>query len=382
MFKTLLVDTNRAAYPIYQALCQQGHEVWVVGANSDEPLAKLASHYVQLDYSDIEKLAALVDEKDFDYLVPGCTDLSYEVCAEINNGRFSGIDTVANTHTINAKHAFRKVAVELGLPVPRVLSVDDALEADTVIVKPVDAFSGRGIGVAQKPDRKKLNEVIQTSSEASRTGNVIIEEFIVGQLYSHSAFVRDGRVVADFIVQEDCVINPFAVDTSRLANAFSEAIQSSLRENIMRLFSSLSLVDGLLHTQFIVRGDNYWIIEMTRRCPGDIYSMLIELSTGYSYAVSYVAPFIGNSAHAPDAEALRQKIIRHTMTSKKGAPLWGMQFMCPAEISLFVPLATSGDFIDPSPYGRAGIFFLRANSLQDQETLYQKLLVGGLYSLV
>lgn len=382
MSRVLLVDTNRASYPIYESLRKQGHEVWVVGAKPDEPLAKLAAHYVQLDYSDTDKLATLVDERDFDFLIPGCTDLSYEVCAEINNGRFLGIDTLANTHTINAKHAFRKVAAELDLPVPRVLSIEDALEADSVIVKPVDAFSGRGIRVAQKPDLEKLNEVIHTASEASRTSKVILEEFIVGQLYSHSAFVRDGRVVADFVVQENCTVNPFTVDTSRLANAFSDAIQSSLRENITRLCSSLSLVDGLLHTQFIVRGDNYWIIEMTRRCPGDIYSMLIEFSTGYSYAESYVAPFIGNSAQAPDSEASCQRIIRHTVTSKKRAPLWGFRFSCPTEICLFVPLATAGDIIDPSPYGRAGIFFLRTNSMQDQETLYQKLLAGELCTLV
>ena len=77
MQRTLLVDTNRAAYPIYQALCQLGHEVWVVGKNPGEPLAKLASNYFQLDYSDVDQLAAFVKEKSFDFLVPGCTDLSY-----------------------------------------------------------------------------------------------------------------------------------------------------------------------------------------------------------------------------------------------------------------------------------------------------------------
>src|ERR1035438_148698 len=109
MTRTLLVDTNRAAYPIYQALCTLGHEVWVMGGKPEETLAKLAPNYAQLDYSDTDKLAAFIEEKGFDYLVPGCTDLSYQVCAEINNGRFPGIDTPANTFAINTKSEFRKV---------------------------------------------------------------------------------------------------------------------------------------------------------------------------------------------------------------------------------------------------------------------------------
>ena len=84
--KTLLVDTNRAAYTVYRALVSAGHDVWVVGANPDEPLAKIAANYVELDYSDSSKLAAFVEEGSFDFLVPGCTDISYKSCAETNRG--------------------------------------------------------------------------------------------------------------------------------------------------------------------------------------------------------------------------------------------------------------------------------------------------------
>ena len=62
MKKTLLVDTNRAAYPIYQALLAAGHEVWVVGGKPTETLAKLAPNYVHLDYSRAEKLSAFIGQ--------------------------------------------------------------------------------------------------------------------------------------------------------------------------------------------------------------------------------------------------------------------------------------------------------------------------------
>ncbi|MCU7876052.1 MAG: hypothetical protein KZQ84_04480 [Candidatus Thiodiazotropha sp. (ex Lucinoma borealis)] len=380
MKRTLLVDTNRAAVPIYHALRDRGHEVWVVGGKPTETLAKLASNYVQLDYSDTKRLAAFVDEMAFDYLVPGCTDLSYRVCAEINHGRFPGIDTPSNTSAINIKSAFREVASDLELPMPRVLSPEQAAEVEAVIVKPVDSFSGRGVTVLNGATHSKLNQAFKTAREASKSGDVIIEEYITGQLFSHSAFIWSGEVVADFIVQEDCAINPFTVDVSRVVEGFSLKILKSIREGACRLLSKLTLSNGLVHTQFIAHGNRYWIIETTRRCPGDIYSLLIEFSTGYPYAASYAAPFIGEAPHSREDCDLVERITRHTVTSKQGASLWGFQFSVPVDIRLFVPLATSGDFIEASPYGRAGIFFFRSSSDEEQKKLYRDILDGNLYS--
>ena len=379
MKRTLLVDTNRAAVPIYRELCHMGHDVWVVGSTPTETLAKLASNYVQLDYSDKDRLASFVKEQRFHYLVPGCTDLSYQVCAEIADGSFPGIDNPASTNAINSKIEFRKTAADLGLPIPRVFSLTEAADAESVIVKPVDSFSGRGMTVLQDPVSSELARASEVACKASKTGEAIIEEFVSGQLFSYSAFVWNGKVVADFVVQEDCTIYPFAVDTSRAVELSPGATLESLRRNICDLASSLRLANGLIHTQFVARGDHYWIIEVTRRCPGDLYSLLIEFSTGYPYAASYVAPFVGEVPKPRVTGGIPERITRHTVTSKNGASLWGYRFNCPVDIRLFVPLATSGDFIDASPYGRAGIFFFSSPSAGDQDDLYGRLLNRELY---
>lgn len=380
MINTLLVDTNRAAYPIYQALLAAGHDVSVVGGRSTETLAKLSPNYIPLDYSDAGRLDTLVTERRFDCLVPGCTDLSYTVCAEINQGRYPGIDTPETTWRINNKEQFRKTAVQVGLSVPRVLNLNEASSYPAVIVKPVDAFSGRGIQVLHNPTSQSIDAAIEIAKAASASGEVLLEEFVTGQLHSHSAFIRDGKIVADFFVREDCAANPFAVDTSCVTEAVQAETQRELRDQIERFAGGLKLVDGLVHTQFILNGESFWIIEVTRRCPGDIYSLLIELSTGYRYAASYAAPFIGESAIPASSEAKRKHIIRHTVTAPNGAMLWGLHFARPVNIRLWVPLATAGDTLAPSPAGRAAIIFFGAASAAEQKSIYSDLLAGTLYS--
>ncbi|MCG8055770.1 MAG: ATP-grasp domain-containing protein [Candidatus Thiodiazotropha endolucinida] len=379
--RSLLVDTNRAAVPIYRALRDLGHEVWVVGNRPTETLAKLAQNYTQLDYSDTKQLGAFVETHGFDYLIPGCTDLSYRACAEINQGRYPNIDSLSTTDSINNKHAFREIAEAVGLPVPRRLTLDQLSEVEAVIVKPVDSFSGRGIRVVHEATADKLTEAQSEASKASNRGETIIEEYIQGQLYSHSAFLHAGRIVADFLVREDCISNPFTVDTSRLADDFPQQTLAAIRQDIGRLASTLSLADGLIHTQFICRDNDYWIIEATRRCPGDLYALLIELATGYHYAANYAACFLGDAPQARENDQLQALITRHTVTSRQGTLLWGYQFTRPVDIRLFVPLATSGDRIEASPYGRAGVFFFGSSSVEEQYGLYQSILEGNLYTL-
>lgn len=379
--KTLLVDTNRAAYPLYQALTAQGHEVWVVGGQPSEPLAKLCTNYIQLDYSDEEQLQRLIAQQGFDYLIPGCTDLSYQVCANVGYGQFPGLENPDNTVTINRKSRFRKLAQRIGLPIPKVLTKKEACTADAVIVKPVDSFSGRGMTVLHRPNAVALEQVMALASQESASGVALIEEFVSGQLHSHSAFITNGRIVVDFIVQEDCIVSPFAVDLSRVVFNFSASMLESLRENIEKLASTLNLVDGLVHSQFIVSENRYHIIEITRRCPGDIYALLIELATSYPYGASYVAPFIGEQARTPVVDAAAYShVIRHTASPKYKENLWGFHLSQPVHMRLFVPLATCGDGLAPGPLGRAGIFFFENSTMEEQEQLYQTILAGELYS--
>ena len=52
--KVMLLDTNFSAKPIYDYLVQTGTEVYVVGGNPNDVLAKSVNNYINLDYSNIQ----------------------------------------------------------------------------------------------------------------------------------------------------------------------------------------------------------------------------------------------------------------------------------------------------------------------------------------
>ena len=379
MAKVLLVDTNFSSGPILNYLRNAGHTVIFAGGKSSDFLAKATPGYQQLDYSDPTALADLYTRLGIEYLVPGCNDRSYYSCAEVSETlNFPGIDRLDATETINHKQKFRAFAQREGLSVPRVFGNEEN-PACAVIVKPVDAYSGRGITVVNAGQSTQLAHAIEHAKTESRSGDCLVEEYMEGQLYSHSAFVVNGRVVQDFIVIEHGSANRFVVDTSHIAIDFPADVHTRIRREIEHLAQSLRLCDGLVHTQFLLKGDQFCLVEITRRCPGDLYSQLIELSTGFPYVASYAKGFLGQKA-APGA--LKQNfILRHTLTLPHEGLLQHLHFKHPLHIERWVPIAATGDHIAPSPVGRMALLFARCGNYAELQTLANHAIQRRLYTL-
>jgi ATP-grasp domain len=381
MSKVLLVDTNFSSGPIYDELILMGHEVHVVGGNPYDCLAKTSGNYWNIDYSDTPSLAKLIEKQRFDYLVPGCTDRSYESCVTVGYGKYPGLDHPEAYSTINNKAKFRQLAESIDLPIPKIQYIHHNNLHYPLLVKPVDSFSGKGISILEAPVPNALEIAIKKAQETSSCGEYLIEDFVYGQLYSHSAFIQDGQIILDFIVQENNTANPFVVDTSRVLQEVDSNLLTCLRYYLTKLINELQLQDGLLHTQFISNDTNFWLIELTRRCPGDLYSQLIELSTQYRYTRSYVLPFLGRKIPQHSSPISYAPIMRHTVTVKTEQNIAFVRFKQSLIVERWVPLCTVGDQLKPSPQSRVGVLFARAADHSELNVLYQATLARSLYEI-
>ncbi len=383
MSKVLLVDTNFSSLPIYQSLVKHGYEVIIVGNNPNDCLAKTKRPYLNIDYSHIDEMSQIVSSLGIEFVIPGCNDLSYKVCSQLtDNGANRFLDSLENAEILNNKSKFKFFATSMGIPVPRLIPYEAACEVNKdIIVKPVDAYSGRGITVIKKEDLSKLSAAIEKAKAFSSSNQFIVEEFVSGQLFSHSAFIKNGKVATDFIVQEYCTANPFVVDTSFVVKDFDHSILSQVREAIETIVEKLSLKDGMIHSQLIISGNSFWLIEVTRRCPGDLYSRLVERSTGFPYAEIYGNFLLGNEDLPSLTQRTCVKILRHTISLKTGTIFNSLQFHCPVQIEELIPLSSTGDNLQPSPFGRIGLMFLKADSESSFTRLLSATLSRKLYGV-
>ncbi len=293
--RVILLDTAFSAMPIYAHLSSLDLDLFVMGKRPDDVLARKAGErWIQQDYSKASAVKEWMIKNHCGIIVPGCTDVSLNIAAEVGVSPF--IDSEETISAFSDKTKFRSLCRELGLPAPEVVEPRNFPVRGTFIAKPVDSFSGRGITIFDGTNNDEVAAALAIARIESPTNCALIEEYIEGQLYSYSAFIESSQATASFFVKEGSSANRFAVDTSFVVRDMPESLVTDFAHYVASIANRLMLKDGLLHIQFILRENKPFLIEATRRCPGDLYASLIEFSTGYPYAAHYASAFIGKNS--------------------------------------------------------------------------------------
>ena len=373
--RVLLLDAAFAAVPIHDFLVASGWEVWTMGNRSGDPLA-LANpdRWIEGDYSDVDSVVSAIAAHAFDAIVPGCTDVS--MATFVATGFEGPYRYTAHADAIlNTKNLFRQLCADLELPSPRTATCENLPPRGRFICKPVDSFSGKGVSIFNAEDSAAARDAFKTARGQSRTGQVICEEYIEGQLYSYSSFLKDGQVEIAFVVREGSRYDPFSVDTSHVVDWQSNPNVAILKSSVERIAQNLALCDGLIHVQFILNSARLVLLEITRRCPGDLYSLLVEYSTGFPYAAKYASYFIGKAiaGWAPE----RRHILRHTVKQMGGGRFDGLDIDIDLNIRRVIPVRRTGDHITGTGFQRTGLIFAQEES---QECLWSKyeIIVGAM----
>ncbi|MCI4030789.1 ATP-grasp domain-containing protein [Dickeya dianthicola] len=379
----LMLDAGFSALPLLEACLEQGVAIGVCSGKPGDPGHVRATRSIVEDYSDKEAILGIVRKENIKAILPGVTDISYETGAWVAESLgMPGFDSVETTTILLKKDAFRAYAQRKGLPIPKAVRDIESVGqlSYPILVKPVDAYSGLGISQVQR--EQDILPAYQSAASASVSGQVVIEEFKQGSLHSHSAFIRNGEIVCEFFVDEYCTVYPYQVNSSCVAHQMSEALKNAVSDCINSIVADLKLCDGLLHTQFIVNGDDFWLIELTRRCPGDLYCQLIRYSTDIPYAEYFVAPFLSlPSTFANKRPAARHYVARHTVSVAEKTIFNALRYhQLPGELLESVVLKKSGEVLNPAPGDRAAVVFMtfddKAHLLKNTGNLKYHLVVS------
>ncbi len=377
MRPVLLLDPAFSALPIYAYLAQMDMDLWVMGSRADDILAhKAGKHWVQQDYSQVEAVRHWLGAHACGLVVPGCTDVSLAAAAAA--GVSPHIDPPSVIAVFSDKRKFRALCRGLALPAPSVVPETAFPRAGLFICKPADSFSGRGITIFDGNNLEDFAAARHAATGTSPTASILVEEFIAGQLYSYTVFVERHEVTQAFFVKEGASANRFAVDTSFVVRDMPAALASAFATYVRRISAHLDLKDGLLHIQFVLRDGQPYLIEATRRCPGDLYALLIEYATGFPYAARYASYFIGETVTGPPD--LGRFVVRHTVTSPRSGINSGFELKHPLPLRAFYPIQRMGEALLPDQTARSGILFLETASPKAVNELYESFVTREVYT--
>lgn len=319
----LILGGGHSELPLIDAARQEGYRVVTTG-NDESGLGHQQADEVRFaDYSDVQAMVHLAADLEVSAVVAGCNDFAAISATHVADYLgFPGHDSPATALRIHHKDQFRRLLDELGLPTPRAVALTDASEAPKaclgmgfpVIVKPVDLSGGKGIAVCSTP--AEAERAVRSALALSREDHVIVEQFLVGSRHGFSCFVEGGRVTFWFADDERYHANQYLVGGTATPSTLPPSAITSLVDAVEVIWLHLGLVDGLMHVQCILTDDGPIIVELCRRCPGDLYPVFVTLSTEFDFAGSVVRSELGIPLDIPGDSTVRP-VARHCLTGDR-----------------------------------------------------------------
>ena len=295
MKKILILGGSHRDIPLIQAAQELGYFVITLG-NKDYYLGhNYSNKAIKINFNDLEKVKEVIKNENIDYFIPGSGEESYlntvKLSHELNMGNFDDLDTAKLIHN---KWQFKQFCLQNNISTPNGIYYNKSVDLDTfklsfpVVVKPTNLSGGRGVDIVDnlKNLKKSLIKAKKFSDE------IFLEEFIDGQLMAYSVFLKNQKIIYAFSGVDDTYLNKYLITTAYPIKSNKE-VEKKLNQDINKLANLLNLVDGMFHLQIIIKDNIHYIIDVTRRIPGDFYPNLIEYCNGVKYSQAVIKAYIG-----------------------------------------------------------------------------------------
>ncbi|UTC44071.1 ATP-grasp domain-containing protein [Treponema sp. OMZ 857] len=140
-----------------------------------------------------------------------------------------------------------------------------------LVVKPVDNMGARGCSLVQ--ELSGLREAAETASRYSRSGRVIVEEYIEGSEFSIEGLVFDGRLYITALADRHIFFPPYFIE---MGHTIPSECPQEIADEVISVFErgvhALGLTDGAVKGDILVRNGKAFVGEIAARLSGGYMS--------------------------------------------------------------------------------------------------------------
>lgn len=370
--RLLFLGGGYADVPLIKASKRLGYYVITSGNNANDIGHKYADEYQYVDFSKKNKVLKLAKKLEIDKICPNCNDfsaISSAYVAEILN--LEGHDPLVVCETLHHKDKFRSFAIDHDIPTVPARSLKPSKGslswAENVgfplLVKPVDMTGGKGISKVNNSE--EVNYAYTKAVQISHSKRVLIEKFIEGSNHGFSAILKNKKVVFAFTDNEHYYLNPFMVSAASTPTFLKDIALNKLIQLTEKIANILSLVDGIIHIQYIYRDGEPIIIEICRRPPGDLYVTLVEMATNFSYSMEIVKGFAGMTSAEKFFPKQNGFFIRHCVMAPKNGIIRNIHYDKSLDIKENFKIIHEGSIISDYLAQKISIIFVEFKSLKE-----------------
>lgn len=302
---------------------EMGLKVIAVDMDPNAPGFKLSDELIQLSTIDIENSLKKALELQPDAIITLASDMPIRTVAAI--GEKCNLNTISFETALNAtdKGKMRKKLKEMNVPVPHffiVSSMEQYLQATKhfmgkFIVKPADNSGSRGIVLVE--DLNNINEAYWYAKKHSKSGEVLVEEYMVGPEVSVETLTINGKTHVIAITDKLTTGAPHFVEMGHsIPSQLPSRVQIEIKELAVAAIEAIGINVGPSHTEIIVTPEGPKIVELGARLGGDnITTHLVPLATGIDIVEWSIRLALGEDVKLPQIQS-KGAAIRYLKTDE------------------------------------------------------------------
>ena len=309
--KIMVIGAGVYQKPLIQQVATHG-DLILVAPQISEDIQKLCTKMYICDVRDEEHILNIAREEKIEAVITDQTDIAVRTVAYVaENMDLPGIGyetAILFTDKAEMRTKCEKIGVKV-LPYSCVMSIEEALrfyreiQCDCVL-KPVDNQGSRGVVCVRSEEEIKSKFV--EAKKNSKSGKVIIEKLAHGR-----EFVVEGMAVNYKYQTLICGDTEYFDITDAYAaksRIFPAKAPKELYDRVCRLnekiITGFGLKQGITHSEYIMDGDEIYLIETAARGGGVfISSDLIYLGTGIETEKFLIDLSLGEIAELPALKA-------------------------------------------------------------------------------
>jgi len=304
MKKALVLCGGIPQIELIRQLKERGVYTILADMNENVPARAHADKFYKVSVLDVEGVKQVAIDEKVDYIMTVCADQVLEVVAKISEELglpwYIDAETAEN---VSKKSYMKKIFWDNGVPTTKYVILDKYDEKAVkdlrypIIVKPVDAYSSRGVRKVENED--ELKEAIAVATDISRTKTAIVEEFFEGDEISVDIYVEEGKanilcLTNIYKIGED---GKFIINRSRIPADVSEDIKNQISETVQKIATAFNLRNCPMLVQLISNGKKISVIEFCARTGGGIKFQMIKKFSGFDIVKAVVDLTLGEKPH-------------------------------------------------------------------------------------
>ena len=284
-----------------------------------------ADVFYQLAIFDVEAVKEVAIKEQVDFLITVCADQVLLVVAQVSE--MLGLPWYIDYQTaqlVSDKKYMKKIFWEHNIPTSRYVEMTE-LDWDKIahlqypiVVKPVDAYSSRGVRKALNPE--ELAVYFAEAAQISRTGGVIVEEFVAGDEISVDIYVEEGVAKLLCVSNSEKINNAdrFIIFRGRYPVAASQEILEQIRQVAQQIADAFGLKNCPMLIQMINDGKRVSVLEFCARTGGNMKYLLIKRACGFDVIKAVIDLTLGEKPHVELSDPEAKYIVNDFIYCQPG----------------------------------------------------------------